>query len=59
MTYRQLIAKLSGITTINLDTTVTVYDSAENEFHPVQDLNYAGEENDVLDRDHPYLVIKS
>ena len=55
-TYRQLLEALQELSQDELDMHVTVYDSTNEVYHP---LNYTGkcEGDDVIDADHPILII--
>jgi len=55
-TYRQLLEALQELSQDELDMHVTVYDSTNEEYYP---LNYTGkcEGDDVLDTDHPIMII--
>jgi hypothetical protein len=55
-TYRQLLAALQELSQDELDMNVSVYDSTNEEYYP---LNYTGkcEGDDVLDADHPIMII--
>jgi hypothetical protein len=57
MKYRELLAKLQMFDDEQLEQDVTVLDENNDEFYPVETLEYACEEKiDVLDSGHPYLV---
>ena len=57
-TYRQLLLLLKTIPEDNLEDTVTVYSSFDDEFTPTEfELCFSGEDNDVLDEGHPYLKV--
>ena len=49
MTYRQLIERLSNLSEEQKDCDVTVWLAHRDEFFPL---------DDVLDRDHPFLLIR-
>ena len=60
MTYGELMQQLIQLTPEQLETDVTVYVTADGEFYPlVADYPFclANESDDVLDDEHPYLVI--
>lgn len=61
MTYRELLAQLNTMSDTQLDSDVTVYASEVGEFYPLVNdypLVYSdGTDNDVLDDNHPYVVI--
>ena len=56
MTWRELATLIAGMTTEQQDTDVTVYSLSDDEFLPVQQITQT-KVADVLDADHPYLVI--
>ena len=55
-TYRQLLEALSELSQEELDMNVSIYDSTNEEYYP---LNYTAktEVDDVLDADHPIMVV--
>jgi hypothetical protein len=55
-TYRQLLEALQELSSDELDLHVTIYDSVAEVYHP---LNYTNKtkDDDVLDADHPILII--
>lgn len=55
MTYKLLAEKISRMDEKQQNCDATVFDIFENEYFPVKDLLFAGEENDVFDENHPYL----
>ena len=58
MTHRQLLEVLSAMSDTELDTDVTVYLKAQDEYLPAEELRFASEEEIyVLDWNHPYLVV--
>lgn len=56
MTYKQLLEQLQDLTEEQLNQTVTVYESQDNEFFMV-DHTAVTNESDVLDEDHFFLVL--
>ena len=56
MKYRELLAELQMFDDEQLGQDVTVFDENNDEFYPVEVLEYACEEIDVLDSGHPYFV---
>jgi len=56
MTYKELFNKLCRFTPEQLNMDVTVYDSGDDEFYAVADYQIT-EEDDVLDKNHPFFVI--
>ena len=60
MTYKELLEQLQQLPSENLDDTVTVYDSYEDQMIAVVHAETAGEDDcDVLDPGHFYLVLKA
>ena len=62
MTYRELLDTLKIFTHAQLDMHVSIYlkdpgPCATDEFYELERIAYANEDNDVLDKDHPYLVV--
>ena len=61
MTYRELAEQISTMNESQLNMDVTVYVAGLDEYYPVMDdysLSYVDSTTiDVLDHDHPYLVI--
>ncbi len=55
MTYKDLLEILSELNEEQLNMDVTVYDSIDDEFFPIDEILTA--ENDVLDKDHLYFII--
>lgn len=55
-TYRQLLEALQELSQEELDMHVSIYDATNEEYYP---LNYTSktEVDDVLDADHPIMVI--
>jgi len=59
LTYRQLKAHIETMDDDQLDSTVTIHVTEDDEFMPVQDLDYVSEDgNGVLDPLHPFLVME-
>jgi hypothetical protein len=56
-TYRDLFNVLKSIPEDRLDDNVTIYDSAEDEYHPASSINITTED-DVLDKGHVYISIQ-
>jgi len=54
--YRQLLEALKMFTEEELDMTATIYDKTFEAFMPV-DFTSKTEDDDVLDTDHPIIVI--
>ena len=60
MTYKELLEQLQQLPSGNLDDTVTVYDSYEDQMIAVVYTETAEEDDaDVLDPGHFYLVLKA
>lgn len=58
MTYRELAALIMEFDDEQLDSDVTIYDSDQDEYVPLAYTPLAiTAEDDVLDANHPYLVI--
>ena len=59
ITYRELLKKLEGFSEEQLDQTVTVYITEQNEYYGlgIIPIRESDAENDVLDINHKYLVI--
>ena len=55
MKYQELLNKLLELTTEQLEMTVTVKDSIEDEYFAVHSID-ANNDTGVLDKDHPFLV---
>lgn len=55
MTFKQLLAHLQTMDETQLNSDVTVYNTSDDEFFKVDDIDYSPE-NDVLDKNHPFLV---
>jgi len=59
LTYRELKAHIETMDDEQLDSNVTILVTDEQEFMPVQDLEYVGEDGTgVLDAYHPFLVME-
>ena len=60
MTYNDLLQEIKTMTPAQRRSTVTVQDKKMDEFYPVPYMTYCdSDEIDVLDADHPYLVVKT
>ena len=60
MTYLQLLQRLQTIPAERLHDTVTVYDPYEDEYIAVIGTDVCDEaDNDVLDHNHLYLILKA
>jgi hypothetical protein len=59
MKYRELAKYISNLSAEQQDTDVTVFVSGNDEFYALAEHNPVAEQhgNDVLDDQHPYLVI--
>lgn len=57
ITYGELLKRLQGFTKEQLDCNVVVLDRAYDEYNDMTTIYFSGVENDVLDEDHPILVI--
>ena len=58
MTYKELLKNLSRIPEDRLNDNALVFIQWDNEYLPISAIWESGEENDVLDEGHTYLVIK-
>lgn len=58
MTYRQLANLIAALTEEQKDANVTVLCRTQDEFFPVIGCD-TQDEDDVLDDNHPYLIIES
>lgn len=56
MTYKQLLKQLLSLNLEQLDMDVTIFCVEENEFFPVDNLLITSQGDDILDKDHPYLI---
>jgi hypothetical protein len=56
MTHRELLEKLDELSEEQLDLDVTVYDSFNQEYYPLESVEVC-EEDDVLDSGHPVFNI--
>lgn len=56
MTYKQMLSFINELSDEQLEMDVTVYLETDDEFFPVLDFAVT-DETDVLDTDHPYIVI--
>jgi hypothetical protein len=57
MTYKELQTLLSELSDEQLNMTATVYFADADEYWAIDSPAISGEDNDVLDADHPYLVV--
>ena len=57
MTYRELLTRLQGLSPEQLDMNVTIHDCNNDEWYPAELLFTT--EDDVLDKEHPYLTCKN
>lgn len=57
MTYQDVLKQLLAMPAERLNDTATVFCQLSNEYVPIDGVWSAGEENDVLDEDHPYFVV--
>lgn len=55
MTYRELLAQLQQLTDEQLDSTVTVYDTVNDEYYGHTALVNTTEWEDTLDPNHPVI----
>ena len=58
MTWRELKNHINTMDDEQLDTDVTVHLVIQDEYFRVSDINYSPE-NDVLDKNHPYLDVET
>jgi hypothetical protein len=58
MTYIQLLTRISLMTTDQQGCEVTIFIPEDNEYRYVNNLIFAGTEDDVLDEDHPILNLE-
>ena len=60
LTYRELRDRLNELTEEQLDESATIasgpIDSTQTEFFPIFDTDTTGEEVDVFDPNHPFLI---
>lgn len=56
LTYRELADLIAKLSEEQKDANVSVHTSWDDEFHPVPYMTFSMED-DVLDKDHPYLEI--
>ena len=56
MTYQELKDLLSEFSDEQLRMTVTVYVNDADEYFAIESPAISGDDNDVLDADHPYLI---
>jgi len=58
MTWKELQEHIEAMDEKQINTDVTVHIVEDDEFFPVVDINFSPE-NEVLDKDHPYLNVKT
>ena len=58
MTWIELQHKIEAMTAYQKETDVTIYVEVEDEWFPAHCLSITTDKQDVLDPDHPYLVIR-
>lgn len=59
LTYRELREHINTMDDDQLDSNVTIHVTEQDEFMPVQDLDYVSEDgNGVLDPLHPFLIME-
>lgn len=58
MTYQGLFDALKVLTEEQLQSDVTIYDMSEDEYYPVNDISFTIGGSDVLDDNHPILIVK-
>lgn len=59
MTWNDLRKQIEALTPEQLNTDVTVYNPADTEFYPVINQLKVNKNFDVLDEDHPFIVVAS
>jgi len=57
MTYAQLKAHIETMDNEQLNQDVTIFLATEDEYMPVFNIEYAEDNNDVLDKNHPFLIV--
>ena len=57
ITYKELGEEIQRMTPRQQGTNVTIYDPLTDEYIAPADINYSGEDNDVLDMDHPIIEL--
>lgn len=57
MTYRELKNWLDNRSKEQLDMDVTIYDTSEGEYFPLMRMGVTAVADDILDKNHPYLVL--
>lgn len=57
MTYRELAKKIGQLPNNRLDDTVTIYDRQDDEYFGSVSLELAGNDQSVLDEQHPILKL--
>ncbi len=55
MTYQNLLEILQTLTLEQLKSDVSIYDIANDEFHPMNSFHFSDQTTQVLDPDHPYV----
>jgi hypothetical protein len=58
ITYRQLQDTIQNMTEEQKNCDVTVFDAEVDEYHPLGKIGFSDDGCDVLDKNHPVLVIK-
>ena len=58
MTYRDLLGHLQVMDKEQLDSDATIYDEEDDEYRPIRDIDFATEDTQILDPNHPFLEIK-
>ena len=56
-TYKELLTALQELTPEQLEMNATVYVRGVDEFYPVQTFGFTNTASDVLDENHPYLLV--
>jgi len=59
MTWKELKKQIEHLTDEQMNTDVTVYSPADIEFYPILNNLKIDKESDVLDENHPFIVIAS
>jgi hypothetical protein len=57
VTYKELLETLKKFSADQLECTCLVYTPEDEEYRPVDFVVFSGVENDVLDYDHPFLLV--
>lgn len=58
MTYKELLSYLQSLPEFQLNQTVLVYDTVNDEFKPITKIRVTPDDEDVLDPDHVYLNLE-